>query len=414
MNRNRNYPILLASQFISAFGDNALLGVIIGQLTYLQQRGQITPDTLRSQNSLYTLMIFIPPIFLSSICGYLNDRYPKTTWLARGNLVKLIGTLCCLSSIWLGFWLQGLGYFIVGIGVSIYGPAKYGILPEILPRERLVKANGMVELLTLVAILTGGIAGAKLSDVFRDQVLNSYLILLAMYGFSWALNFSMSPTPANVQVKFGPSTGEFFRHAAALFTHPRLSRTLIGTALFWVCGAMLKINFQPWGLEVLHFTTNTQIAILGVWLSVGLMLGSLLAGAWFPIGQLKWTRLFIGLLAVPVGILSLVKVSPLLQGPVLHLGEIQVVVPVTVLLMLAGVIAGLFLIPLNASLQDESDHTKLGKTIAVQNLNDNLGMLLAGGLCFAAAQFHLSSSNLFIVVASVLAAAALFFRMPPR
>lgn len=414
MKNDRNYKLLLTSQFISAFADNSILGVIIGQLTYMQQRGELTSDALRFRNSLYTLMIFIPPIFLSSVCGYLNDRYPKTSWLARGNLVKVVGAIFCLLSIWFGFWLQGVGYFIVGIGVSIYGPAKYGILPEILPRERLVKANGMVELLTLVAILTGGIAGAKLSDIFRDQIINSYLILLTLYGTSWALNFAMTPTPANKEIRFQPSTGEFFRHLLDLFRQPRVSRTLIGTALFWVCGAMLKINFQPWGLEVLKFTTNTQIAILGVWLSIGLMLGSVLAGMWFPIGDLRKTRLFLALLAVPVATLYLVHTSERWRTPVFEVAGIQIIVPVTFLLICAGVISGLFLIPLNAALQDESDHTKLGKTIAVQNLNDNLGMLLAGGMCAGAASLHLSSSDLFIVVAGLLLSVAMVYRIPKK
>lgn len=414
MKSHHNYPLLLASQFISTFCDNVVLMVIVGQLTYMQQRGEITSDVLRSMNSLCTLLIFIPPIFLSSVCGYLNDRHPKTTWLARGNLVKLIGSILCMLSVWFGFWFQGLGYFVVGIGVSIYGPAKYGILPEILPREKLVKANGMVELLTLIAILTGGIGGAKLADQFQQQILYSYYVILGLYGVSWGLNFVMVPTPSNPSIRFAPSTGDFIRHLQSLFSHKRIVWTLIGTALFWVCGVMLKVNFQPWGLDVLGFTTNLQFASLGVWLSIGLMVGSLLAGAWLPIGDLRWQRLFLGLLAIPVGMLSLAHSSLFWRTPTLSVGGILIVVPVTVLLIFAGIVAGLFLIPLNATLQDESDHTKLGKTIAVQNLNDNIGMLLAAGMCFFAVKIQLNSSQLFLLVAGILALVALFFKIPTR
>lgn len=412
MNLKRNYPLLLASQFISSFGDNVILGIILGQLTYLQKGGDISSDTLRTMNSLYTSLIFLPPIFLSPLCGYLNDRYPKTAWLARGNLLKLLGALIAMCSVWGGFWLQGVGYFIVGVGVSVYGPAKYGILPEILPRERLVKANGMVEMLTLIAILSGAIAGATLADVFSHQVLISYVILLGVYGLSWVLNLTMTPTPANPLVQFSDTIKEFVKHAGGIFTHPRLSRMLLGTALFWVCGVLMKINFQPWGLEVLGFTTNTQIALMGLWLSVGLMAGSVAAGALFPIGELRRTHYFIFLLAVPVAALSLMNVFPSWRTFAVTVQGIIIIFPVTFLLMTSGFVAGLFLIPLNASLQDESDHTKLGKTIAVQNLTDNVGMAVAGLICNRAVDLHISSSALFLVAAGLLAGASFFFRMP--
>src|SRR3954464_12389878 len=192
MKSNRNYPLLLAGQFLSALGDNAILAVILGQLTYLQQAGAITATELRSRNTLYTSLLFVPYVLLAPLAGYLNDRYAKTRWLVGGNALKLAGTILCALSVWFGPFWQGIGYFIVGIGACIYGPAKYGILPEILPRERLVKANGMVELLTLVAILGGAIAGSVMADVFKDQVLTSFVMLGGIFGSALLSNFFMT------------------------------------------------------------------------------------------------------------------------------------------------------------------------------------------------------------------------------
>src|SRR4051812_18779062 len=193
MTPNRNYPLLLAGQFLGAFGDNAILAVIVGQLTYLQQAGTITAAELRTRNTLYTSLLFVPYVLLAPLAGYLNDRYAKTSWLTGGNALKLLGTGLCALSVKFGPAWQGIGYFSVGVGACFYGPAKYGILPEILPRERLVKANGMVELLTLVAILGGAIAGSVLADVFKDRVLVSYAVLAGIFGAALLFNFLMTP-----------------------------------------------------------------------------------------------------------------------------------------------------------------------------------------------------------------------------
>ncbi len=404
MNSHRNYPLLLAGQFLSAFGDNAILAVIVGQLTYLAKSGVITGEQLRSSNTIYTSLLFVPYVLLAPLAGYLNDRFAKTTWLTGGNALKLLGTGLCALSVWSGPIWQGIGYLVVGVGSCFYGPAKYGILPEILPRERLVKANGMVELLTLVAILGGAIAGSVLADVFKDRVLVSYGVLVLIFGAALLLNAFMSPTPHKPDIRLSASVAAFGGHLRDLLGSPRLCRVLIGTALFWVCGAAMKINFQPWGLEVLHLPDNTQIALLGLWLSVGVMIGSLLAGQLHAVGDLSRTKRYGLTLAGMLALLYTVNSFDFWRTPTVQLGPLHLVVPVVLLLIAAGVTAGLFLIPLNAALQAESDESKLGKTIAVQNLGDNLGMLTAGAYVFASVKVGLSSSGVFLGLAIGVAA----------
>ena len=404
MNSNRKYPLLLAGQFLSALGDNAILAVIVGQLTYLQKAGAITAAELRSRNTVYTSLLFVPYVLLAPLAGYLNDRYAKTRWLVGGNALKLLGTGLCALSVWFGPTWQGLGYLVVGIGACFYGPAKYGILPEILPRERLVKANGMVELLTLVAILGGAIAGSVLADVFKDHVLVSYSVVSCIFFAALLLNFLMTATPHKAHIRLADSVAEFGGHLRDLLAGPRLRRVIVGTALFWVCGAAMKINFQPWGLEVLHLPDNTQIALLGLWLSVGVMGGSILAGRWHAVGDLSRTKLYGLALAGMLALLYTVNSFAFWRTPTVQLGPLHLVVPVVLLLIAAGVTAGLFLIPLNAALQAESDPEKLGKTIAVQNLGDNLGMLTAGAYVFISVKAGLSSSGVFLGLALGVAA----------
>ena len=411
-NLQRNYPLLLLSQFLSALGDNALLAVIVGQLTYLQQAGILSEAQLRTHNTVYTSLLFVPFIFLAPVAGFLNDRHSKTSWLAGGNALKIFGTLlCALSLRWGPIW-QGIGYLVVGVGACVYGPAKYGILPEILPRERLVRANGMVELLTLVAILGGAIAGSVMADRWKDSVLNSYAVLVGIYLGSFLLNLLMQRTPSNPGVLWSANTTAFKDHARQLALAPRLSRMLVGTGLFWICGAAMKINFQPWGLSVLHLPDNTQIALLGLWLSVGVMVGSILAGRWFPVGQLQRTRLFGFALASMLGLLFSVEHLNLWKHPTVQAGALHLILPVVGLLVGTGIAAGFFLIPLNAALQAESDPNKLGKTIAVQNLVDNLGMVSASLLCLFSVQVGISASGVFLVLAVVTAGIVALLKIP--
>ncbi len=414
MPSNRNYPLLLAGQFLGAFGDNAILAVIVGQLTYLQRSGAITAAELRTSNTIYTSLLFVPYVLLAPLAGYLNDRYAKTSWLVGGNALKLLGTGLCALSVWFGPTWQGLGYLMVGIGACFYGPAKYGILPEILPRERLVKANGMVELLTLVAILGGAIAGSVLADVFKERVLVSYSVLGGIFSAAVLCNFFMTPSPHKPDIRLSASVAAFGGHLRDLLGSPRLSRVLIGTALFWVCGAAMKINFQPWGLEVLNLPDNTQIALLGLWLSVGVMAGSFLAGQLHQIGDLRRTQRYGFALAGMLALLWSVNSLGFWRSPVVQFGPLHLVVPVVLLLIATGVTAGLFLIPLNAALQSESDPDKLGKTIAVQNLFDNTGMLLAGGYVFASVKAGLSSSGVFLGLAIGVAALIVWLRFTGR
>src|SRR5580658_906129 len=168
--KSRNYPLLLVGQFLGAFGDNFLLAAILAPLTYALKAGHITENFINGENALYGLAFAVPSIVLAPVAGYLNDRMPKTRWLAGGNIIKFAGAATGLVG--LTFYsggaahaIQVAGYCAVGVGACVYSPAKYGILPEILSSERLVKANGTVEMLTLVAIVTGLMGGVLLYDL---------------------------------------------------------------------------------------------------------------------------------------------------------------------------------------------------------------------------------------------------------
>jgi LPLT family lysophospholipid transporter-like MFS transporter len=405
MRSSRDYPLLLASQFLSAFGDNALLSVILGPLTVARSAGTITEQQVNSANAQYSAMFFIPFLLLAPLAGFLNDRFPKSAWLKGGLLIKLAGLALGITGLALGFGgpaLHGAVYLLVGIGACAYSPAKYGILPEILPAERLVKANGTVEMLTILGILAGLGCGAKLIDVL--PLLPCYAIVAGLFATGAVCAAFIGRTPHNPQAKLSRTVGEFFASLRALLSHPRLGRVLLGTGLFWFCGATIRTGLQSWGLDVLgakdgNAVSNTDLALLKVWLAVGIIVGSVVVGQFHRIGELGRVPLYGGLIALFVLPLGL-----------MHHGT--PVVLASLVLALVGAAAGLFLIPLNAAMQHETNPATLGKTIAIQNFVDYAAMLAGAGFVLVLSWLNATSAGVFLALAAAIALAAAFLRVP--
>jgi MFS transporter, LPLT family, lysophospholipid transporter len=406
----RNYPLLLVGQFLGAFGDNFVLAAILGPLTFQLLAGKITEQQVNAQNTLFSAVFFVPFILLAPLAGFLNDRLPKTHWLLGGNALKLLGTAIGFVGVWIHAgdfhasrtW-QVIGYTVIGLGACVYSPAKYGVLPEILPSERLVKANGTVEMLTLIAILGGLWGGATLYDHVRSLPL-CYLVVGGLYAAALAFNAAMSPTPSDASAKVGQSISDFRHSLVNLVRHPRLGRVLLGCGLFWFTGAVLRSNLQGWGLDALRVAgvqeiTNQRLALLKIGLILGVVSGSLLAGQLHKVGDLSWSRRYGIILAIAVALLGFFG------------GHAGIAVAV-ILLIAAGLAAGLLLIPLNAALQHESDHGKLGKTIAVQNFTDYTAMLIGAGFMQLLTHFNLLANQIFIALGVTLALCAIALRMP--
>jgi LPLT family lysophospholipid transporter-like MFS transporter len=323
--------------------------------------------------------------------------------LMAGNGLKMMGAILAWLSLAHENYRLGIGYLVVGFGACLYSPAKYGILPEIVPAERLVKANGTVELLTLVAILCGNIFGAQIVDHLSLAV--CYTIVIFIYAISTLLTMVMVQTPEHPQILLRTNFQEFWQTARSIFVRPRLVKIVIGTSLFWICGAMMKMNFQPWGQQVMHFTTMTQVALLGLWLSIGVMAGSVLAGQLHKIGELHATRRYGLILAVCVALIACTAYW-------MRIGFSHPRAYVIALLLLAGVMAGLFLIPLNAALQAESHQGKLGKTIATQNLIENAAMLGGSAFAYFNVTIGFDPSQIFLALAGLVAVICAFLGFP--
>ena len=352
---------------MSALADNALLFAAIGLLVFLAAPGWHSP--------LLQTVFVIAYIVLAPWVGSFADALPKGRVMLIANSVKFVGCLAMLAG------LQPLlAYAIVGIGAAMYSPAKYGILTELLPPEKLVVANSWMEGTTVGAIVLGAIIGGAL---INPQLAEATLLSLGMGGLVIAPKFAIVATTsmylgAAVINLFIPRLPidhklpnksplfilhDFWHSFTLLWRDPLGQVSLAVTTLFRGVGATLRLLIIEWAALNLKYSLG-QATQLTAATAVGIALGSILAG--------KYVRLEHAIRTLPAGIvLGLIPIT---------LIWVESLTLAVTLLILLGVLAAFFVVPMNALLQHRG-HLLMGAghSIAQQNFNENISILLLTG-----------------------------------
>lgn len=349
---NKGMKAVLASQFISAFADNAILFAILAQLS-----ARNYPEWSQPMLQMVFVLTFI---VLAPFVGQIADCFPKGRVMLMSNGCKLIGAIViCLGSD------PFLGYAMVGIGAAAYSPAKYGILGELTTGEQLVKANGLIEASTIVAILLGSVTGGFLSDYHISMAL---IMCTVMYALAAVTNLYIPRLPPakmaqSWNLRIMMST--FIRAVISLWQNQESRFSLTGTSLFWGAGVTLRLMLVLWVPSALGITGQTMPTVLNAMVAVGIVAGAGLAARFITLETVRR--------CMPAGILI---------GVMVIIFTFQTsVVPTNITLVLLGVFGGLFVVPLNALLQKRGKETVgAGNAIAVQNLGENGAMLIMLGL----------------------------------
>jgi len=348
----RALPAVLAAQFLSALADNALLFAAIALV-----RAQRHPEEWVPLLQECFVLAFV---VLAPFAGPFADALPKGRVMILSNGVKLLGAALMLAGAH-----PLLAYATVGLGAAAYSPAKYGILSELVGPDKLVKANSLMEGSTIVAILLGVGAGGWLADRSLG------LALWAVAGCYFAAML------ANLLIPKLPAAhpgGRFelvalvkdFVDAVWTLARDRDARFSLGcTSLFWGTGATLRLLLVAWVPLALGIHDAATPANLNGAVAVGIALGAAAASVWISLDTVN-RALLPGLLLGPV-IIVLVRMHGLVEA--------------AVLLALIGLCGGLFVVPLNALLQERGHGTVgAGHAVAIQNLFENLAMLAVIGL----------------------------------
>jgi LPLT family lysophospholipid transporter-like MFS transporter len=365
------FYIIMAAQFFSSLADNALLVAAIATLALLQSPEWLTP--------LLKLFFTVSYVALAPFVGAFADSMPKGRVMFISNLIKVAGCLMMLAGMH-----PLLAYAVVGFGAAAYSPAKYGILTEYLPHHKLVIANGWIEGLTVASIILGTLLGGVLiSHTVAPRLLAFDLpdidtgidtapevaILLIVVFYALAALFNLYIPHTGVDHKAPSKNPVFlvreFAHCLRLLWRDKLGQiSLATTTLFWGAGATLQFIVLKWAETALGYTLSQATVLQGI-CAVGIAAGAIVAAKYVPLRR--------AVDVVPVGI-----AMGLIVIVMVFVRNVAVAIP---LMVLIGALAGFFVVPMNALLQHRG-HVLMGAghSIAVQNFNENIGILVMVGL----------------------------------
>lgn len=363
MNERLLTPAMLAvlvAQFLSALADNALLIAAIGLVKLLAGDDQLVPWLQAS--------FVLPFIVLAALVGPFADTLPKGRVMLIANSVKVvagIGMILCSQGA-APAWLPLAAYTLAGVGAALYSPAKYGILTQLFGPKLLVKANGLMEGSTIVAILLGVLAGGWLVDHSLQQAL---FAITGCYTLAAALTLLIPQLPAEHPLDhFNPAilAADFGKALTTLFRDPWARLSLLGTSLFWGSGSTLRLLLFAWApLALGRHDAQTPANLMGA-VSIGIVAGAALAARWVTLETVR--RALLGGLLLGLPVLLLAGTTNLWLAGALLIGM--------------GAAGGFFVVPLNALLQQRGHRSVgAGHAIAVQNFAEN-------GLMFAMASLY--------------------------
>ena len=362
---------IMAAQFFSSLADNALLIAAIALLRELHEPAWMTPALKQS--------FVVSYVVLAPLVGAFADSMAKGRVMLLTNALKIFG--CGLML----FEMHPLvAYAVVGLGAAAYSPAKYGILTELLPPHQLVIANGWIEGTTVGSIILGVLlGGALISPKVSTMLLNfdmpmldtpidtppeaAIAVIMGLYLVAAIFNWYIPDTGVDHRV---PSKNPLylvreFSHCVALLWKDRLGQiSLATTTLFWGAGATLQFIVIDWASRALGLNLSQASMLQGV-VAIGIAIGAVLAA--------KFVTLRGAVRVLPIGAVMGIVVMVMIF--VHHM-------PLAMILMIAiGTCAGFFVVPMNALLQHRG-HVLMGAghSIAVQNFNENIGILVMVGL----------------------------------
>jgi MFS family permease len=375
---------IMAAQFFSSLADNALLIAAIALLYQLHAPDWMTP--------LLKLFFVLSYVLLAAFVGAFADSRPKGNVMFMTNTIKIVGCMAMLFSTH-----PLLAYAIVGFGAAAYSPAKYGILTELLPPEKLVAANGWIEGLTVGSIILGTVLGGMLISNKLSTILLGFDLPMIETGIDTSPEAAICVIAVIYLIAAGfnlriPDTGAVypkqesnpirlirdFKHCFQTLWKDRLGQiSLAVTTLFWGAGATLQFIVLKWAESALGMSLS-QGAILQAVVAFGVAGGAIYAAARIPLKKALGVLKYGVMMGALVMIMAIYR-RDLIPDVSVDLGLFQIPLYLFItyiFLMTIGWMSGYFVVPMNALLQHRG-HVLLsaGHSIAVQNFNENLSVL---------------------------------------
>jgi acyl-[acyl-carrier-protein]-phospholipid O-acyltransferase/long-chain-fatty-acid--[acyl-carrier-protein] ligase len=362
--RNRGFLYFFWTQFLGAFNDNFYKIIVMLVALDIPQGGKQTIPLIGG-------LFILPFLLFSGHAGYLADIYSKRTILVAVKSFEIVAMALGLLAFFSGRMEAMLAViFLMGLQSTFFSPAKYGILPEMLPDRDLSRGNGLLEMSTFMAIILGTSLGGAVYEAWADRLawIGIVLIAIAVVGTFTSLGITRVPPSGALKPFAMNPIQEIFHGSKILLVDGLLGFGVLGISYFWFLGAFLQMVLPLFGKEILQLG-ETRISLLWTFAAVGIGAGSLAAG------RLSGGKVELGL--VPLGAIGMGFFSVLLFTAEPSFGVAAWV------LVLLGFFGGFFAVPLNALLQQRSAREDKGRVIATNNVFNTVGILLASALLWA-------------------------------
>jgi len=390
---------LIATQFQGAFNDNALKFLVI----FLIIGKNLTPEEEELKVLLVGMLFALPFILFSMTGGYFADRYSKRTVTVATKIFEIAVMIFAIGSFALhNLQLSLIALFLASTQGALFGPSKYGLLPELLPEKKLSWGNGVIELGTFLAAISGTVIGAYLSDAFAGRQEISGFIFLGCSVVGLVTSLGISKVPAA-----DPTRKFKFNFLTDLWAQGKLIRqdrvlwlAVAGNTYFFFLAALLQFDIVFYGRDLLHLSA-THGGFLQASIAIGIGLGSLAAG-YVSGGKIEYGLIPLGAAGITVfGFLLAV------QGLQFH----------TVLWLLAalGFFGGFFIVPISALIQHRPEEQHRGGVLAAANLLSFIGFFAASAVYYAVKHYlQIGPAGLFFwsAIVTVIALAYVLWLLP--
>ncbi len=374
---NRGFMAFLVTQFLSALNDNLYRLIVSLLLVETAVHGETI--------SLIGLIFLIPGILFSGYSGYFADKFSKRTVMICAKFAELACMVFAMGALEKEAHVLLLGVvFAMATQTTMFSPAKYGIVPELVPREALARANGLIETSTYVAIILGGGLGGLLLQLFRHHMWINAMILIAVAVLGIFTSFFIPKVLAKAKrrrFRFNP-WGEVLSGLSVLRGHRFLSLVVAGVCFFWCLAMVFQTNLLMYAEKVLG-TSHAGTAALMVMTAVGISVGSLLAGR-ISGERIEYGLIPLGLGGTAVGMTCLGFFEPGLWGTYAFL-------------TISSIFTGFFIVPLKSLLQDLPQPRQKGRLIATNNFFADSAMAMGLMITLVLQRYlELNPSNIFL------------------
>ena len=391
---------LIATQFQGAFSDNALKWLV----SFLVLESGVSREQRDFLFVLVVPMVFAIPFVVFSIPGgYFADRFSKRSVTVWTKGLELLTMALVTYAFWVNrLDLAAVALFLVCTQEAIFGPSKYGLLPELLPTSKLSWGNGVIELWTLLAAISGTLAGGFLAHHFkgREQWSGIFFLIMGIVGFLTSLGISRVPAADRARRFQWNWLKQLYVEIQRMRRDALLWSAVVANTFFWFLGAILLLNIVLYATDILQVDEAHSSYLLAA-LSLGIGAGS------FAAGHASGRKIEMGM------------ILPGLTGIVLSTGALFL--PglsyqwTMLLLFLLGLCAGFFVVPVNALIQHRPLPAEKGRVIGVSNFLSFGGIALQPFVQYAMLKLgHPDPSHVFLIcsIACIAMAFVLAWMLP--